>query len=330
MSIRKHSLLAAAIIGFVSLSPSSAQETNPKKVVDALNKVFGLHKARASGAKGQCVAGTFTPAANARNLTKSSAFRKQTPVIGRFSLGGGNPKASDATKGLVRGFAFKIDPEGDGTSEFIFVNAPVNFAKSLDQMFGFLEARFPGTDGKPDPEKIKAFAAANPETTRQGQWLASRPVPASYVGVNYWGIHGYTLTNAEGKSQLVKFKLVPVGGEAGLTDDEAKAKPSDFLVAELQERLAKKTQTSFDLVVVFGQAGDATNDPTVMWNDEEKRPTVKLGTLTITRVEKNEICDAGIFDPTNLADGIAGPKDDPMFIPRQEGYAISLQRRLAR
>ncbi|MBY0532958.1 MAG: catalase family peroxidase [Xanthobacteraceae bacterium] len=328
MNIKKHSLLAAAIIGFASLSPSSAQTADPKKVVDALNKVFGQHKARASGAKGQCVAGTFTPTADARKLTKSLAFHKQTPVIGRFSLGGGNPKASDATKALVRGFAFKIDPEGNGTTEFVMVNAPVNFAKSLDQMFGFLEARFPGPEGKPDPDKIKAFAAANPETTRQGQWLAGRPVPASYVGVNYWGIHGYTLTNAEGKTQLVKFKLVPTGGEAGLTDDEAKAKPADFLVSELQDRIAKKAHTSFDFVVILGQPGDPTNDPTVMWNDEEKRPAVKLGTITITKIEKNEACDNGIFDPTILADGVAGPKDDPMFIPRQEGYAISLSRRL--
>jgi catalase len=328
MSIKKQSLLAAAVISIASLSPSSAQMANPEKVVDALNTVFGKHKARASGAKGQCVAGTFTPTANARSLTKSLAFRKPTPVIGRFSLGGGNPKAPDATKALVRGFAFKIDPEGDGTTEFVMVNAPVNFAKSLDQMLGFLEARFPGADGKPDPEKIKAFAAANPETTRQGQWLASRAVPASYVGVSYWGIHGYTLTNAEGKAQLVKFKLVPAGGEAGLTDEEAKAKPVDFLVAELQERITKRTQTSFDLVVILGQAGDPTSDATVMWSDEEKRPTTKLGTITITKIEKNEVCDNGIFDPTILADGVAGPKDDPMFIPRQEGYAISLSRRL--
>jgi catalase len=328
MQKTRTSFIAVALFSVAAFSPLSAQQADPKKVVDALQSVFGKHKARASGAKGQCFAGTFTPTADARNLSKSAAFLKQTPVVARFSLGGGNPKASDATKGLVRGFAFKIDPDGDGTTEFVMVNAPVNFAKSLDQMFGFLEARFPGPEGKPDPEKIKAFAAANPETTRQGQWLNSKPVPASYVGVSYWGIHGYTLTNAAGKSQLVKFKLVPTGGEAGLTDEEAKAKPADFLVAELTERLSKKAPTSFDFVAIMGQAGDPTNDPTVMWNDEDKRPTVKLGTLTITKIEKNEICDNGIFDPTILADGIAGPTNDPMFIPRQEGYAISLSRRL--
>jgi catalase len=328
MSIRKNSLFAAAIVGVASISSSSAQTANPEKVVDALQTVFGKHKARASGAKGQCVGGMFTPTADARSLSKSLVFRKATPVVGRFSLGGGNPKAADATKALVRGFSFRIDPDGDGTTEFVMVNSPVNFAKSLDQMLGFLEARFPGPDGKQDPEKIKAFAAANPETTRQGAWLASRPVPASYVGVGYWGIHAYTLTNAAGKSQVVKFKLVPTGGDIGLTDDEAKAKPADFLVAELRERLAKKSATSFDLVATFGQAGDPDHDPTVMWNDEEKRPTVKLGTLAITKIEKNEVCDGVIFDPTVLADGIEGPKNDPMFIPRQQGYAISLSRRL--
>jgi len=307
--------------------PLSAQAADPEKVVDALGTVFGKHMARASGAKGQCVKGMLTPTADAKTLTKSANFQSAVPVLGRFSMGGGNPKVSDATKPAVRGFAFKLDPDGKASSEFVMVNAPVNFAKTPEQMFGFLQARFPGADGKQDPEKIKAFATANPETTRQGAWLTSRPVPASYVGVNYWGIHAYTLTNAAGQAQVVKFKLVPTGGEAGLTDDEAKTKPADFLVAELTDRIAKKAPTAFDVMAIVGEPNDPTNDPTMAWPDEDKRKTVKLGTITITAIEKNETCDAGFFDPTNLADGIAGPKDDPMFLPRQPAYAISLTRR---
>ena len=83
----------------------------------------------------------------------------------------------------------------------------------------------------------------------------------------------------------------------------------------------------FNVLAILGEAGDPTNDPTAMWRDEEKRKTVRLGTIVITALEKDETCDAGIFDPTNLADGIAGPKDDPMFLPRQPAYAISLGRR---
>ncbi len=328
MRIDKTCATAVALIAAVTLTSHSASANDPQSIVDALGKVFGSHKARASGAKGQCVAGMFTPSAEAKQLTKSASFQSAVPVLGRFSMGGGNPKIADATKAAVRGFSFKLDPGGKGTTEFVMASAPMNFAKSPAQMLGFLEARFPGPDGKPDPEKIKAFAAANPETGRQGQWLAGKPVPASYVGVNYWAIHAYTATNAAGRAQKIKFTLVPTGGEAGLTDDEAKTRPADFLVAELAERIKNKTPAGFNVMAIIGEASDPTNDPTVMWAEEDKRKTIMLGTIAITRIEKNEACDGGIFDPTNLADGIAGPKDDPMFLPRQPAYAISFSRRV--
>ncbi len=309
----------------LSAAPSSAKD--PEAVVDTLNAVFGKTGARASHAKGQCVRGTFTPTAQAAALTKSASFAKEVPVLGRFSMGGGNPKISDGTKLAARGFSFKLDPDGKATSEFAFVNAPVNFAKNLDQLQGFLTARIPGADGKPDADKIKAFGDANPETKRQGAWFASKPIPASYAGVNYWGIHGYTATNAAAAKQVFKFKLVPAAGELGLTDDEAKAKPAEFLVAELTERLAKGP-AKFDLQAIMAVAGDTTNDPTALWADEDKRKPVSLGTLSVSAIEPNTTCDAGIFDPTNLADGLAGPTDDPLFAARSPSYAISLSRRV--
>jgi catalase len=245
-------------------------------------------------------------------------------VLARFSMGGGNPKIPDATKAAVRGFSFRLDPDGK-SSDFAFLNAPVQFAKNPAQMLGFLEARLPGADGKPDPAKIKAFADANPETTAQGKWLAARPVPASYAGVGYWGVHAYALTNAAGKKTVVKFKLRPTAGETGLTDDEAKAKPADFLVDELKGRLAT-APAGFDLVAIIGEAGDPTNDATAMW-PEDQRKSVKLGTLAVAALADNAKCDAGVFDPTQLADGIAGPKEDPLFEIRSPAYAISLSRR---
>lgn len=318
---------ALALVALASVAlpgAAAANEPGADKIVDALNTIFGKQKARASHAKGQCVTGTFTPTAEAADLSKSPSFAKAVPVLGRFSMGGGNPKIPDATKAAVRGLAFRLDPDGK-SSDFAFVNAPVQFAKNPTQMLGFLEARFPAADGKPDPAKIKAFADANPETTNQGKWLASRPVPASYAGVNYWGIHAYTLTNAKGDTSVVKFKLIPAAGEAGLTDDEAKAKPADFLVDELKERLGKGP-ASFDLVAIMGEAGDQTNDPTAMW-PEDKRKSVKLGTMAISALADNAKCDSGVFDPTQLADGIAGPKDDPLFEIRSPAYAVSLSRR---
>lgn len=319
-------VVASIAVVALSMGPAAAQAPEPsaEQIVDALNTIFGKQKARASHAKGQCVTGTFTPSAEAAGLSKAPSFAKAVPVLARFSMGGGNPKIPDATKAAVRAIAFKLDPDGK-TSEFAFVNAPVQFAKSPAQMLGFLQARFPGPDGKPDAAKIKAFSDANPETTNQGKWLAGKPVPASYVGVNYWGVHAYTLTSAKGDKTVVKFKLVPTAGEAGLSDDEAKAKPVDFLVDELKGRLAKGP-SSFDLVAVVGEAGDPTGDPTALW-PEDKRRSVKLGTMSIAALEDNAKCDAGIFDPTNLAEGISGPKDDPLFEIRSPAYAVSLSRR---
>lgn len=301
-----------------------AAEAPEESIVNALNTIFGAQKVRASHAKGQCVKGTFTPSAEATGLSKSPNFKAPVAVLGRFSMGGGNPKIPDATKTAVRAMAFRLDPNGK-SSDFAFINAPVQFAKNPAQMLGFLQARFPGADGKPDPAKIKAFAEANPETTTQGKFLASKPVPASYAGVNYWGVHAYTLISDSGEKKIAKLKLVPAAGEAGLTDDEAKAKPADFLVAELSERVAKGGG-AFDLVAILGEAGDPTDNPTALW-PEESRKQVKLGTLAITALEDNKTCDGGIFDPTQLADGIAGPKEDPLFEIRSPAYAISLSRR---
>ncbi len=54
-----------------------------------------------------------------------------------------------------------------------------------------------------------------------------------------------------------------------------------------------------------------------------------MGTLTITALEDDATCDAGIFDPTNLVDGIAGPPaSDTLFPMRSSAYAVSYGRRL--
>lgn len=311
----------------LTAAPAAAQTTKPDEIVDAMRALSGNQKARASGAKGQCVAGTFTPTADARKLSKSVLFKGPSKVLARFSIGGGNPKAPDAIKTASRGLAIRLGDGTKGRTEFVAVNAPVHFARTPEQMLAYVQARMAGADGKPDPAKIKAFSDANPETTNQGKFIAARPVPASWVGVNYWAIHGYTLTSEKGAKQLVKFKFVPTGGEAGLTDDEAKAKPNDFLVAELESRFAVKAATSFDMVAILGRAGDEKTPATETWADEDKRPTVKLGTVTITSLAKNETCDAVYFDPAALADGVAGPKDQTLFTARKPAYSVSLAKR---
>src|SRR4029453_354343 len=101
--------------------------------------------------------------------------------------------------------------------------------------------------------------------------LMSHPVPASYAGVGYFGVHAFTFTNAAGVQTLFKYRLIPAAGELGLTSDEAKAKGSDFYADELKDRLAKGPVV-FDLVAIIGRQGDQTTDPTLRWDDEDNRP----------------------------------------------------------
>jgi len=325
-STRLTPFCAASLMLLAAGGGAYAQQADTQAIVDALFKAGGNQpNVRGSGAKGVCVKGTFTPSAEAPGLSKAPHFTKTLPVTARFSMGGSNPKVSDKTKPVTRGFSMRIaDPAGDMV--FVFISAPVFGTKTPQQLLDFATVRAPGPDGKPDADKIKAFSAANPETTRQAAWLNARPVPASYAGVDYWGVHAYTLTDAKGKATVAKLKTVAVAGQLGLTDDEAKAKADAFYADELKERLAQGP-ASFDLVAILGEAGDPTSDPTAQWPEAERK-SVKLGTLAIAALEPAATCDGATFDPVaDLPEGIAGPADDPMFAIRSPAYALSLSRR---
>jgi catalase len=305
---------------------ASAADASPEAIVALQFAIAGNHKkVRASGAKGVCVKGLFTPTPEAATLSKAPHFAKPVPMTARFSMGGGNPNISDKTKPVTRGFAMEFEVPND-PMVFYFVSAPVFGTRTPAQLAEFITVRLPGTDGKPDAEKIKAFTAANPETTRQAAWLNARPVPASFAGVDYWGVQAFTLTNASGKATVTKLKAVASAGQLGLSDDELKAKPDSFYADELTERLGKGPAT-FDFIAILGEPGDPTNDSTAMW-PEDQRKTVKLGTIAISATQANTVCDEKPTDPVaNLPAGVAGPADDPMFEIRSPAYAVSRGRR---
>jgi catalase len=314
-------LCALALAG--SAVASLAADPTPADLVDALNGVFGKHAGeRAAHTKGICLTGQFTPSADAPKLSKAPHFAKPVPIIARFSLGGGNPNAADNAQDNVRGLAVKFDLGSGASTDIVTISAPMFFVKTPELFVEFLK-----TVGTGDQAKIKAFFEAHPESTLQNAWLTSHPVPASYAGVGYWGVHAFTFTNAAGEAQVIKYKLVPEAGDLGLSPEEAKAKGPDFYAGELKDRLAKGP-VAFDITAILGQKGDPTNDPTVRWSDEDNRPMVTLGKITIEAIAPDATCNAFSFLPGNVVDGIAGPTDDSVFAARSPAYAVSLIRRL--
>ena len=297
----------------------------PIAIVDALKTVAGNPpKVRASFAKGQCVRGRFEPTAEAANITCSASFTQALVVRGRFSMGGGNPHVPDTNKLVVRGLALHLG-EGAESSDLLVENAPVHFAKSLDQMLAFLRARYPGPNGQPDPAKIKAFSEANQETLNQAKFIAARPLPGSFAGTTYWGVHSFKAINALGETRLIKFKVVPAAGEIVVRNDDANSLSADFLFQDLTARI-RQGGVRFDVLAILGRPGDPTEDVTARWPDEDKRATVKLGTIVIDALSDNETCDTTIFNPSNLADGIIPPTDE-IFTARAQAYAASLAKR---
>ena len=317
-------LTTAATFLILGIATQAANaEADPEALVNALNAVFGKHDGvRAAHTNGICVKGSFSPSDEAASLSKAPQFTQglARPVVGRFSMGGGIPDASNAQKDNARGLALHFDLGKGNTTDLVLLSAPVFLAKNPEDFLQLLQ-----TVATKDGDKIGAYFKAHPEGTLQGAWLNARPVPASYVGVTYYGVHTFTLTNAAGQKQSVKLKAIPAGGEAGLSDDEAKAKAPDFYKPELTGRLAKGP-AQFTLTAVLGEPGDSLDDPTAVW-PEDKRKSVALGTIAITALESDATCDAGMFDPTNVADGVEGPKDDRVFAIRSPAYAVSLSRR---
>jgi len=297
----------------------------PASIVDALNARTGNRPgARASFAEGRCVRGTYVPSDRAVEITKSVSFTTPSRVLARFSAEGGNPAVAVADSRALRGFSFKLG-DNDHRSDILLQSAPVHFARTLDQMLAFLKAQVPGPDGKPDMEKIRAFFAANAETLHQANYIAAHPLPASLAGTIYWGVHSFPATNSKGETRFIKFKAVPVGGEVTLTGDAAKARSADLLRDDLENRIAAG-DVRFSVMGLLDRPGDPTTDVTIRWPDEDHREVVRLGTIVITGVEANDTCDASIFNPANLAEGIGDPPDE-IFAARRAAYAISLARR---
>lgn len=312
----------------VTSNPAHAADVSPEDTVNALNGVFGRHaKERGSHAKGFCVAGQFAPSDEAAKLSTSPLFSGGTiPVTARFSIGGGNPKASDADRS-VRGLGVRFHLKNEEELDLVMITAPVFFAATPEQFVGFLKARTadPAT-GKKDPAKIKAFNDANPNVLAHLNYVSNTPPPASYATASYFSTHAFGFdTNSTGQTNA-RWHLEPVGGFKGLSKEQEESFPDSFLEKELGERLAKET-AHWDIFLQIAEDGDSIVDPTAVWPDARRK--VNVGRLTIERtIEKgaDNDCTGFVYDPNNLPTGISAT-DDPILAIRSPAYAVSFARR---
>ena len=279
-------------------------------------------------AKGIVCQGTFVPSPEAAALSKAVHFQSASvPLTVRFSDGASDPSVPDNSAGAgPRGMAIRFTLP-DGTETDIVAMSHNGFVVGSGEDFLALQKAIVMTDpSKPHPWPIEAFLGAHPLALKFVQENAV--VPASLANEAFFANDAFVFVNKDGAKQAGRYQIIPVAGRHDLSEADAKDKPSNFLFDDLKAHLASEP-VKYHLVVQLPNAGDATNDPSLVWPDDRK--TIDVGTINITSVVPDSDAAQKVlaFDPTNLTDGIE-LSDDPFPALRSSVYALSVARRQAK
>jgi catalase len=305
------------------LSPGVLTQT---RVIDRFEQVSGgVHPGfRRNHAKGVCIAGYFESNGQGVRLSKAAVLGPgRVPVVGRFSLGGGNPSMPDSpTSVLAMGLSFR--PPAGEEWRMAMIHLPVFIVRDVQGFYDHLLAAKPDpATGKPDPARMASFTAAHPEFVRAMQIIKSQPHPSGFASATYNSLNAFRFVDAAGVARAVRWSLVPAELAAPASAEQGQGK--SYLFDDMIARLARGP-LQWHLVVTLGQPADVTSDATIPWPDDRER--VDVGTLTIDRVATEALgnCRDIVFDPLVLPSGIE-PSDDPLLSPRSATYFESFRRR---
>jgi catalase len=297
---------------------------SPQAFVDAFRHVYGSHPGfRLNHAKGVAVSGYFEANGNGTELSRATVFRSgRTPVVGRFSLPGGNPAVPDKL-GTARGLALAFGYPGAQQWRTAMLNTPVFADNSVQGFYDRLLASKPAADtGKPDPEAMARFLAAHPETARAMATNKEQPPTSGFGNSPYYGLNAFYFVNAAGASTPVRWSLEPMAstGEPTTTGNG----PNwlfDNLIRDIHSGPLR-----WRLLLTVGEPGDDLTDATTAWPSE--RRAVDAGTVVIDSIASERRGNARDinFDPMVLPDGIE-PSEDPLLSARSAVYAASFRRR---
>src|SRR5262252_6773038 len=132
------------------------------------------------GSRRSTVSTPVSVAITPRALASPVSSRATATVLGRFSLGGGQPSASD-TASAVRGLGLQFSlPDGElwRTAMLHLPVFPFRTPEAFyEQLFAF---RPDPSTGQPDPEKVQAFLAHHPESAEVLKVIKSQPAPTGF------------------------------------------------------------------------------------------------------------------------------------------------------
>ncbi len=296
----------------------------PAMFIDRFEQVDGVHSGfRRNHAKGVGVSGFFESNGNGVRLSKAAVFEPgRVPVLGRFSLDGGQPYQPDRPN-TRRGLGLQLSLPNGEQWRTALISFPL-FPVSTPEIFykRLLAFKQDPATAKPDPAQVRAFEERHPETIEVLKKIAAEPRSSGFGNTTFNGLNTFLFANAAGKTTPVRWVLKPMQPfeAAGAAPPE-----KNYLFDDLITRIHRRP-LRWRLIVIVGIPFDPTNDPSVGWPVD--REQVDVGTLTLDRVEAEETSAATaiIFDPLILPAGMA-PSDDPILRVRSSVYSESFTRR---
>ena len=177
----------------------SPHATTPARIIDTFEQINGPHEGfRRNHAKGIGVRGTFEANGNGQRLSKAAVFtpHAKTPVLGRIAFAGGLPYVPDGTT-AVRSMALRFAlPNGEEWRTGMN-NIPVFPVRNGEAFRDQLLASAPDPKtGKPDPERMKTFLAAHPETVQAVTLIKAQPPTTGFADSTYNSLNTFLFVDA--------------------------------------------------------------------------------------------------------------------------------------
>ncbi|HZU86302.1 MAG TPA: catalase [Anaerolineaceae bacterium] len=291
-------------------------------------------------AKGSGAFGTFTVTHDITRYTKAKIFSqvgKKTDLFARFSTVAGERGAADAERD-IRGFAVKFYTD-EGNWDLVGNNTPVFFLRD--------PLKFPDLNHavKRDPRTNLRSARNNwdfwtslPEALHQVTiTMSERGIPASYRHMHGFGSHTFSLINAQGERNWVKFHWVCQQGIKNLTDAEAEelvGKDRESHQRDLFDSIAKGDFPRWKLFIQIMTEKQAAKSPynpfdlTKVWFHKDY-PLIEVGEMELNRNPENYFAEVeqAAFNPANIVPGI-GFSPDKMLQGRLFSYGDAQRYRL--
>lgn len=296
----------------------------PQTFVDAFRHVYGRHPGyRLNHAKGVAVSGYFDANGAAAELSTAALFRTgRTPLVGRFSLAGGDPHTAD-TPGAARGLGLAIGYPHPGQWRTAMLNLPVFLDNSPQGFYDRLLASKPDPNtGRPDPAAMAKFLADHPETARAMKVVKEHPPTSGFADSTFRGLNTFLFVDDSGERTPVRWSLVP-------TRESRPPRPTPSGPDRLFDQVVRDIWSGpvrWRMLITVGEPGDDLGDATVAWPTQ--RRVVEAGTVVLERVETEMPGNARDinFDPMVLPEGIEA-SEDPLLPARSAVYAASFRRR---